>query len=207
MVRPASRESNLGISTSYESNFGISTSYEAFADFQTMAATEQLIDYLHGFGSPIGENFIDILSPNGNCSSPGLYLLCCLVTTSLLDHAIDVDERKETEQRSLFDLFQRAMGAKKFILQTKDGNRLRQSGFYCKDRSHPFPSRRHPTCTRTSSTRFPPSVKYVSGLRKERFTTKRDRITPVWFNEWHQRTSSYYLHGQPSYVWRKSRHL
>ena len=80
MVRPASRESNLGISTSYESNFGISTSYETFANFQTMAATEQLIDYLHGLVHPLEK--IDILTPNGNCSSPGLYLLCCLVTTS-----------------------------------------------------------------------------------------------------------------------------
>ena len=154
MVRPASRESNFGISTSYEANFEISTSYEAFANFETMAAKEQLIDYLHGLSSPIGENRY----PDSKWQ---LFIAwsnyAVLLGDYILDHEIDVDERKETEQRSLFDLFQRAMGAKKFILQTKDGNRLRQSGFYCKDRSHLLPSRRHPTWTRTY--RFPPSAK------------------------------------------------
>ena len=86
MVRPASRESN----------FGISTSYEAFANREMMAAKEQVV--------------FDILSPNGNCSSPGLNLLCCLVTTSSIMRSTWVS--KETQQRSLFDLFQRAMGAK-----------------------------------------------------------------------------------------------
>ena len=95
MVRPASRESNLGIFTSYEANFGISTSYEAFANFETMDGGQ-------------GVQGVRFLSPNGNCSSPGLIMLCCLVTTS----SIMRSTRKETQQRSLFDLFQRAMGEK-----------------------------------------------------------------------------------------------
>ena len=135
MVRPASRESNLGISTSYESNFGISTSYEAFANFQTMAAKEQLIDYLHGLSSPIGENFI--LTPNGNCSSPGLIMLCCLVTTS----SIMRSTRKETQQRSHFDLFQRAMGAKDQFFKPRMATDFDKAGSIAKTAVISFPQK------------------------------------------------------------------
>ena len=87
MVRPASRESN----------FGISTSHEAFANLKMMAAKEQVI--------------YDILSPNGNCSSPGLNLLCWLMISSFLISKVQ-DFAQRHKQRSLFDLFQRAMGEK-----------------------------------------------------------------------------------------------
>ena len=104
MVRPASRESNLGISTSYESNFEISTSYEAFANFETMAAKEQLIDYLHGLSSPIGENRY----PDSKWQ---LFIAwsnyAVLLGDYILDHEIDVEE---TQQRSLFELFRKANG-------------------------------------------------------------------------------------------------
>ena len=140
-----------------------------------MAATEQLIDYLHGLSSPIGENRY----PDSKWQLFIAWsIFAALLGDYVLGHEIDVDERKETEQRSLFDLFQRAMGAKKFILQTKDGNRLRQSGFYYKDRSHLLPSEDTLPGLRTSSTRFPPSAKVECQSSKGRFITKRGCIKP-----------------------------
>ena len=116
----------------------------------------------------------------------------------VFDHEIDVDERKETEQRSLFDLFQRAMGAKKFILQTKDGNRLRQSGFYYKDRSHLLPHEDTPPGH--GRTVFHLQRKLSASLRKEGLSLNVVVSNLLWFNEWHQRISSYYLHRLGSII-------
>ena len=113
-----------------------------------------------------------------------------------------MDERKETEQRSLFDLFQRAMGAKKFILQTKDGNRLRQSELYYKDRSHLLPKKTPYLVTDFINPFSTFSEINRTSLRKEGLSLNVVVSNLLWFNEWHQRISSYYLHGLGIH-WRK----
>ena len=131
MVPPASRESN----------FGISTSYEAFANFKTMAAKE----------------YKEYDSCLQMATVHRLVYICCAAWW-LRPHSWDwrgwAQRNRATKS---FWFISKSNGGEGSILQTKDGNRLRQSGFYCKDRSHLLPSRRHPTWTRTY--RFPPSAK------------------------------------------------
>ena len=118
-------------------------------------------------------------------------MLCCLVTTS----SIMRSTRKETQQQSLFDLFQRAMGAKDQFFKPRMATDFDKAGSITKTAVISFPQKTPYLDTDFINPFSTFSEINRTSLRKEGLSLNVVVSNLLWFNEWHQRISSYYLHG------------
>ena len=116
-------------------------------------------------------------------------MLCCLVTTFSITE-IDMDDN-DNQQRSLFELFRKANGGEEFYSSNQGWQpTLTKRVLLLRPQSSPSLTKTPHLDTDLVNPSSNISEIYVSGLRKERFITKRDCIKPSWFNELHQTTGS-----------------
>ena len=126
---------------------------------------------------------------SGRQKSHNVKMLCCLVTTFSITE-IDMDDN-DNQQRSLFELFRKANGGEEFY-SSNQGRQptLTKRVLLLRPQSSPSLTKTPHLDTDLVNPSSNISEIYVSGLRKERFITKRDCIKPSWFNELHQITGS-----------------